>query len=116
MNYKLLKVNLRAFEGETVNENGGFDMNVHTTGTESLSAEMKLYYDSELLHAAGPRLVHGQFGQKKPIPRGRGKTIEFRKFSQLPKQSLYTGYNLVSSGYQNVFAIVWLAYVLQSGS
>ncbi len=85
MNYKLLKVNLRAFEGETVNENGSFDMNVHTTGTESLSAEMKLYYDSELLHAAEPRLVHGQFGQKKPIPRGRGKTIEFRKFSQLPK-------------------------------
>ena len=34
---------------------------------------------------AEPKLVHEQFGQRRNIPQGRGKTIEFRKFSQLPK-------------------------------
>jgi N4-gp56 family major capsid protein len=29
--------------------------------------------------------VHDQFGQKHPIPAGNGKTIEFRKYSPLPK-------------------------------
>jgi N4-gp56 family major capsid protein len=30
-------------------------------------------------------LVHDQFGQKHPIPKNGGKTIEFRKYSPLPK-------------------------------
>ena len=46
---------------------------------------MKSYYDRELIHFASPKLVHAQFGQKKPIPSGSGKTIEFRKFSPLEK-------------------------------
>lgn len=55
-----------------------------TTSTE-LSAEMKTFYDKTLIHLAGPNLIHEQFGQKKPIPKGGGKTIEFRRFSKLPK-------------------------------
>lgn len=55
-----------------------------TTGND-LSAEMKTFYDMTLIDEAGPELVHDQFGQKKPIPRDNGKTIEFRKFSSLPK-------------------------------
>ena len=51
----------------------------------NLSAEMKTFYDKVLLREAGPHLVHDQFGQKRDIPRGNGKTIEFRKFNQLPK-------------------------------
>lgn len=51
----------------------------------NLSAEMKTFYDKVLLREAGPNLVHDQFGQKRDIPRGNGKTIEFRKFNQLPK-------------------------------
>ena len=50
-----------------------------------LSAEMKTFYDMTLLDYAGPQLVHDQFGQKRPIPQGSGKTIEFRGFSPLPK-------------------------------
>ena len=75
----LLKVNLRAFDGAAPN------MNTHTTGSTGLTPEMKTYYDTALIHAAEPKLVHSQFGQKRNIPQGRGKTIEFRKFSQLPK-------------------------------
>lgn len=55
-----------------------------TTGND-LSAEMKTYYDMTLLDNASPKLVHEQFGQKRPIPKGKGKTIEFRKFSPLPE-------------------------------
>ena len=37
------------------------DSNVQTTGTQSLSAEMKTYYGMELLENAKPALVHHQF-------------------------------------------------------
>ena len=58
---------------------------VNTTASEGLSAEMKTFYEKALITLAGPNLVHDQFGQKKPIPKNGGKTIEFRKFSKLPK-------------------------------
>jgi len=60
-------------------------MNTHTTTTESLSPEMKTYYSDYLIDNAVPKLVHDQFGQKHPIPKNGGKTIEFRKYSPLPK-------------------------------
>ncbi len=59
--------------------------NTQTTGTAGLSAEMKTYYERQLIRMAEPNLVYDQFGQKKPIPKGSGKTIEFRKYSSLPK-------------------------------
>ena len=63
--------------------------NTQTTTTNNtgnnLTPEMKSYYDRALIRFATPKLVHAQFGQKKPIPQGSGKTIEFRKFSPLPK-------------------------------
>ena len=55
------------------------------TTQESLSAEMKTFYDMTLIDEASANLVHDQFGQKRPIPKGSGKTIEFRKFSPLAK-------------------------------
>ena len=61
------------------------DPNTQTTSTNSLSAEMQTYYDDTLLDEAQPNLVHHQFGQKRPIPKGSGKKIQFRKFSSLPK-------------------------------
>ena len=57
---------------------------LNTTGND-LSPEMKTYYDKNLLREAKANLVHRQFGQKRPIPRGSGKTIEFRKFTPLSK-------------------------------
>ena len=50
-----------------------------------LSPEMKTYYDMRLLDYAAANLVHDQFGQKRPIPKNGGKTIEFRSFSPLAK-------------------------------
>ena len=56
------------------------------TGND-LSPEMKTFYDKTLIDEAEPNLVHDQFGQERDIPRNGGKTIEFRKFSSLPKAS-----------------------------
>lgn len=58
---------------------------VQTTTSEGLSAEMKTFYDMTLIDEAAPVLIHDQFGQKRPIPQGSGKTIEFRKFAPLEK-------------------------------
>lgn len=56
----------------------------NATGND-LSPEMKTYYSDYLIDNATPNLVHDQFGQKHPIPKNGGKTIEFRKYSPLPK-------------------------------
>ncbi len=56
-----------------------------TTAQDGLSAEMKTFYDMTLIDEASANLVHDQFGQKRPIPKNGGKTIEFRKFSPLAK-------------------------------
>lgn len=50
-----------------------------------LSPEMKTFYSDYLIDTASPLLVHDQFGQKHPIPKNGGKTIEFRKYSPLAK-------------------------------
>ena len=64
-------------------------LNTQTTSANrpgnNLTPEMKTYYDRALIRFASPKLVHAQFGQQKPIPAGSGKTIEFRRFSPLPK-------------------------------
>ena len=72
-----LKYNLQMFA----------DMNTQTTGSEGLSVEMKTYYSDYLIDNAKPELVHDQFGQKHPIPKGSGKTVEFRKFMPLGKKT-----------------------------
>ena len=70
----LFKLNLHLFAANT---------NVTTDG--DLSVEMKTYYSDYLIDLAEPLLVHDQFGQKQPIPKNGGKTIEFRKYSPLAK-------------------------------
>jgi len=61
------------------------EMNTNLTSSEGLSKEMKTFYSDYLIDNAIPKLVHDQFGQKHPIPKNGGKTIEFRKYSPLPK-------------------------------
>lgn len=55
-----------------------------TTGND-LRPEIKVYYSDYLIDLAEAELVHDQFGQKRNIPAGSGKTIEFRKFNPLAK-------------------------------
>lgn len=79
--FKLFVANLKLFD--TVP--GPVNVTTQTGAGQDLSAEMKTYYDMYLIDNAKPKLVHDQFGQKKPIPKNKGKTIEFRKYSPLPK-------------------------------
>lgn len=62
-----------------------FAATVQTTLLTALAPEVKTYYDKNLIEEASPALVHEQFGQKRPIPKNGGKSIEFRKFASLPK-------------------------------
>ncbi len=62
-----------------------FNANTNVTTDAGLSDEMKTFYSDYLIDMAEPELVHDQFGQKHPIPKGGGKTIEFRKYSPLAK-------------------------------
>ena len=53
------------------------------TGTgNNMSPQMKSFYDRVVIKNAVPNLVHDQFGQKKLIPQGEGKTIEFRRLNR----------------------------------
>ena len=61
------------------------NINTNIQKTTDLSAEMKTYYEKRLIDLASPKLVHDQFGDKYPIPRNGGKSIEFRKYSPLDK-------------------------------
>lgn len=66
-----------------------FDLNVNVTtqadSGNSLSVEMKTFYDKTLIRLAEAKLIHDQFGQKRNIPKNGGKIIEFRQFPALPK-------------------------------
>ena len=69
-------IDLRLFDGSP---------NTNVTGDDGMSTEMKTYYDARLIDLAEPLLVYNQFGQKRAIPKNGGKTIEFRKYDNLPK-------------------------------
>lgn len=74
---------------EAKQENSSLDLRLHdntnVSADSGMTAEMKIYWDTELIDNARPRLVHDQFGQKKPIPKNNGKTIEFRRVTPFPK-------------------------------
>lgn len=71
--YKLIPISLKYFD------------NTNTTLDQDLSVQMKTFYSRYLIVLAEPNLVHDQFGQQHDIPANGGKTIEFRKFDNLPK-------------------------------
>ena len=104
------------YAGDSTPSNAGqYDVvNNTAVSTGTLAAEMKTFYDKELLAFAGANLVHDQFGQKRPIPRHGGKVIEFRKFSKLPKATTAITEGVTPSGNKlNVSAIT--AQVSQYG-
>ena len=84
-------IDLRLFDaGNNVNTTEGYaNANKGTvtpyTEIEGLSDEMRTYYSDYLIDNAEPKLIHDQFAQKVPIPKGNGKTVQFRKYDPLPK-------------------------------
>ncbi len=72
-------------DGDILNTTAGTVTGGVVTDPNALTPEMKTFYDKTLITLAGANLIHEQFAQKRPIPAGGGKTVEFRKFSKLPK-------------------------------
>lgn len=60
------------------------EQNTMTTLTPTLSETMQTYYDRKLLKDMKPKLVHYELGQKRPLPKNQGKTVNFRKWTPFP--------------------------------
>ena len=92
--YNLLKItmNLQLFAeaGTLVNTTGNY-VNAYTgdatnfDGSNSLSGEMKVFYDTELLENARVELFYAQFAKKQKLPANRGTTVEWRKWNTFAK-------------------------------
>lgn len=84
----MLMLQMFADAGTLVNTTGNY-VNAYTgdaqnfDGVNTLSPTMKTYYDTELLENARPSLIHAQFAKKQKLPKGRGKSVEWRKWNTL---------------------------------
>lgn len=58
-------------------------VNQNTQTLTNLSQENKIFYEKTLISRLLPNLVYQQYGQKKPMPRNEGDTVNFRKFNSL---------------------------------
>lgn len=85
------EMNLETFgnEGNVVNATVGYVNANNNTVTSfdasyTLDPTLKTYYDTELLENSRDKRYFAQFGMKQPLPRGTGKTVEWRKWKTLP--------------------------------
>lgn len=89
--YKI-KLQLFADAGTLVNATGGY-VNASTGAVtqfdtvNTLSGELKTYYDTELLENARVELYYAQFAKKQTLPKNHGKTVEWRKWNTFAKAS-----------------------------
>ena len=90
--------------------------NVSTANSSGnhLTPEMKTFYEKDLLEMAEAELIHDQFAKKYPIPARSGKTIEFRKFAPLAKQTTALTEGVTPNG-QNLDVTAITATVAQYG-
>lgn len=54
------------------------------TSTSSLSAKMAVYYDKLMLSRLRKTLVFHQFGEKRPLPKNTGKTVQWFRRTDMP--------------------------------
>ena len=59
-------------------------------GPNTLSAELKTFYDTELLENARAEMYYAQFGKKQPLPANHGGTVEWRKWNTFQKAQQLT--------------------------
>ena len=94
--YKLMAIamNLQLFAdaGTLVNATGNYVNAYDGTsqpfdGSNSLSGEMKVFYDTELLENARVEMFYAQFAKKQKLPANHGTTVEWRKWNTFAKAS-----------------------------
>lgn len=81
----------------------------------NLTAEQKTFYDRTLLSRLLPNLTFLKYGQKRPMPKNEGDTINFRRFNSLdvPASSLTEG---VTPDGDNLSITAVTATVAQEGN
>ena len=87
-------INLQLFAeaGTLVNATGNY-VNAYTgetqafDGVNTLSGELKTFYDTELLENARVEMFYAQFAKKQTLPAHHGTTIEWRKWNTFAKAS-----------------------------
>ena len=92
-----LKWNLQLFAdaGSLVNATGNYVNAYDGTvtafdDTNTLSPEMKDFYDTEMLENARIDMFYAQFGKRVPLPAGHGGSVEFRKWNTFERASQLT--------------------------
>ena len=83
---KKIGIQFFAQAGDVVNATGGYvnAANGNVTpfdAANTLSGELKTFYDTEMLENARVHLYYAQFAKKQPLPRNHGKTVEWRKWN-----------------------------------
>ncbi len=86
--FEINKINLQLFAdaGTLVNATGNY-VNAYTGATEAfddvntMSGELKEFYDTELLENARVELFYAQFGKKQKLPANHGVSVEWRKWN-----------------------------------
>ena len=86
----LFHLQLFAEAGTLVNATGNY-VNAYTgdttafEGVNTLSGELKTFYDTELLENARVEMFYAQFAKKQHLPANHGTTIEWRKWNTFAK-------------------------------
>lgn len=89
---KIIYLQLFADAGTLVNATGNY-VNAYDgkpeafSGVNTLDGELKTFYDTELLENARVEMFYAQFAKKQPLPKGRGKSVEWRKWNTFAKAS-----------------------------
>ena len=90
-----IAMNLQLFAdaGTVVNATGNYVNAYDGTsqafdGTNSLSGELKVFYDTELLENARVEMFYAQFAKKQNLPANRGTTVEWRKWNTFAKAGM----------------------------
>ena len=87
---KMFSLQLFADAGTVVNATGNY-VNAYdgTTqafdGVNTLSGELKTFYDTELLENARVEMFYAQFAKKQALPANHGTTVEWRKWNTFAK-------------------------------
>lgn len=90
MIFDLINLQLFADAGTLVNATGNY-VNAYTgdttafDGVNTLSGELKTFYDTELLENARVDMFYAQFAKRQPLPANHGTTVEWRKWNTFAK-------------------------------
>ena len=92
LNMVIAVLQIFADSGTLVNATGSY-VNAYTGTTtpfdssNSFAGEIKTFFDTTLLMNARAEMYYAQFAVTQPLPKGRGKTVEWRKWNTFARAS-----------------------------